>query len=253
LESGRTFRTIVRKDHESTKAAPVLVALHGHATDSGVLVNVYRLVDLAVVERDYVLVVAHGLRNAKGDPFWNASPACCDHDRTNPDDVGYLRDVLTAVKKRHAVDAKRVYAIGVSNGAFMAHRWATEPSTELSGIIAISGVDDPNQGVAPRRTPVRVLQVHGDADDLIRYRGGKMVAPYPSARETIDAWRRRNRCEAIESARVERVDLFDRPTLTETWACGSARTALWTVKGGDHYLRPTPAFTTAALSFLEAR
>jgi poly(3-hydroxybutyrate) depolymerase len=135
----------------------------------------------------------------------------------------------------------------------MAHRWATESSTELRGIVAISGADDPSQSVTPRPEPIRVLQIHGDADDVVSHRGGRIIAPYPPARETLARWRRRNRCTAPEAERRERDDLFDRLTLTETWTCGANRTALWTVQGGGHYLTPTPKATVAVLDFLEGR
>src|SRR6202008_4792401 len=110
-----------------------------YATPPEMLPQAFSLADDASEERGFLVVVPRGTTDLDGQPFWNASRACCGNTKIDVDDLGYLRGVLADLKKHYAVDPARVYALGVSNGAFMAHRWACS-SADLAGIAAISGV-----------------------------------------------------------------------------------------------------------------
>ncbi len=253
---GRDYRVVTRRGHDPVRPAPVLVALHAYFTSDEVLEKGWGLVELAVRERGFILVVPKGLTDSQGAPYWNATRACCDRDRRGPDDIGYLHDVLEDVKKRFAVDTSRVYALGVSNGGFMSHRWACEPGGDLAGIVSISGagpgVDD--APCAPSR-PVRVLEVHGERDETVRYEGGTMHgAAHPSARASVATWLEPNGCELHRApARESQARLFDFKLETETWSCPRARVALWTASGGGHDLKLGRRFVPRMLDFLEAR
>jgi len=53
---------------------------------------------------------------------WNAG-GCCGYARERGvDDVGFVVNLLEAIAERAPVDATRVYATGLSNGAMMAYR-----------------------------------------------------------------------------------------------------------------------------------
>ena len=172
--SQRSYRVVMRTEHDAAKPAAVLFALHPYATPASILVDALSLPRHAAGSRGYILVVPEGTRDAAGQPFWNASAACCGVGANRPDDVGYLKAVLDDVKRQLAIDGERVFAIGASNGGFMVHRWACDPRGDLRGIVSISGagqgLDDP-PCAAPR--PLRVLEIHGTEDQTIRIEGGQ--------------------------------------------------------------------------------
>jgi polyhydroxybutyrate depolymerase len=249
--SGRAYRVVTRTDHDPAHPAAVLFALHAYATAPEVLVDGYSLVRRAVKMRGFVLVVPEGRRDLLGNYSWNASKACCGRGE-RPDDVGYLRGVLADLRTRYAVDPARAYAIGVSNGGFMAHRWACEPGGDVAGIVSIAGAaqgpDDPP--CAPSRK-VSVLQIHGTRDLTIRYAGSPTGwRRYPSARDSALFWATHDETRAEPVVGHHRSVLLE-SVRTETWQAESARVALWSIDGGDHLLRSMRFEVMAMLDFLE--
>jgi polyhydroxybutyrate depolymerase len=141
------------------------------------------------------------------------------------------------VKKRDRVDEARVYAVGVSNGAFMAHRWACS-STDLAGIAAISGVgpgsDDPP--CKPERE-VFVLQIHGDRDEVIHYGGGQgSNGRYPSVLESTKRWADLNGCREHRGPETS-FSFYHGTTKREEWLSAKPCVVLWTFEDGGHQLK----------------
>jgi polyhydroxybutyrate depolymerase len=253
----RSYRVVKRSDHDSRKPAAVLFALHPYGTPTHILVDALALPRHAAGSRGYVLVVPEGLRDANGQPSWNASAACCGAGAKRPDDVGYLKAVLDDVKQGLAVDPERLFAIGASNGGFMAHRWACDARGDLRGIVSIAGAgqgpDDPPCAAA---RAVNVLQIHGTKDDTVNFDGGRGTSGsassgrYPSAEQTVLAWAKLAGLGAAPD-RSERY-VFRLGTVRETrWADQRARMVLWTVEGGDHKLEGLARLTSELLDFLE--
>lgn len=234
--SERPYRVFAPQGRDARGSKAVLFALHAYATAPDVLVESYALVRQAA-ERGWLLVVPEGLRDAQGKVHWNASSACCG-EGPRQDDLAYLRAVLRDVGSHYRVDKTRVYALGVSNGGFMAHRWACSPEGELAGIVSIAGAaqgpDDPP--CRPGRS-VNVVEVHGTEDGVILYAGSHGGSNrYPSATEGARRWAALNG-KSGPSVVSHRRSLFLEPIKIESWNSGNARVSLWSIDGGDHLLR----------------
>jgi len=118
----------------------------------------------------------------------------------NIDDVKFVRTILDCMSKEHKIDRSRVFCTGISNGAFMSHRLATEASDVITAIAPVVG------GMAPAMAkkfhpdqPVSILIIQGDADPLVPIRGGMVGFPRGRKRgqvipteETISLYLRRN-------------------------------------------------------------
>ena len=233
--SGRPYKVFTAPGRDAARPLPIFFVLHAYATDPDVLVRTYLLPRRAVAERGWILVVPEGTRDVDGFPFWNASAACCGTGPMPADEVGYLHRVLENVRRRFGGDPGRTYAIGVSNGAFMAHRWACSAEADLRAIVSISGaapgLDDPP--CAPS-APVSVLHIHGDRDPTVRFEGGtRDRGRYPSARATAEIWRKLDVCEPAPRRARRWLPLFQWASV-ESWPCPRAKVALWTVEGGTH-------------------
>jgi polyhydroxybutyrate depolymerase len=250
----RRYRVLMRWDHDRFRPAPVLFALHAYSTDPAVLVKAFALDRRATTRRGWIVVVPEGARDADGQLSWNASAACCGTGDQRPDDVDYLHRVLEEVRKSAAVEPERVYAIGESNGAFMAHRWACAAWGDLRAIVSISGAamgpDDPPCSPA---VPVSVLHIHGDRDEMIRYDGGKSgAARYRSARESVELWRSLDHCSP--EARLSRGgSLLPGTSRLEIWSGPQARVGLWTVESGAHHISGLRFAAEQILEFLEGK
>jgi poly(3-hydroxybutyrate) depolymerase len=94
------------------------------------------------------------------------------------DDTGFARHIVERLIAARAVDARRVYALGDSNGAHMAIRLALEAPELIAGIMAIgAGVPaadnmDCEASAMPTR---RVVLVAGTEDPINPYEGGPVT------------------------------------------------------------------------------
>jgi polyhydroxybutyrate depolymerase len=140
----------------------------------------------------FIVVYPEGVKRT-----WNAGMCCGYAEWQNIDDVGFVRELLLALKKKYAVDPKRVYATGFSNGAMFAYRLACEMPDQIAAVGVVAGglgVDGPE----PTR-PVPVIHIHGLRDENYPFNGG--VGPRSTAKvsfravsDTIGWWVRVNRC-----------------------------------------------------------
>ncbi|MDT7620629.1 MAG: polyhydroxybutyrate depolymerase, partial [Pseudonocardiales bacterium] len=71
--------------------------------------------------------------------FWNAGYCCGIAHTRNVDDVGFLHGLVGQLVTQDGVDPRRVYAVGMSNGAMMTYAWACARPEDLAGIGPVAG------------------------------------------------------------------------------------------------------------------
>ena len=84
------------------------------------------------------------------------------------DDMGFIRALIDQVTAAHAINPKRVYAFGYSNGGHMACRLAIEDPSELAAIAAL-GASLPTQDSSSRSQlgeTSRAMLVDGTDDPI---------------------------------------------------------------------------------------
>jgi polyhydroxybutyrate depolymerase len=215
----------------------------------------------AVAElRRVAIVVPSGHRDSTGRRYWNAGAACCDFDGRAPNDTGRLRGLIEYGMRELRIDPARVFVIGFSNGGFMAHRLACEVGDLVRAAVSVAGPAVNLDGCRITQN-LAILHIHGDADRVVRYGGGRVfddprLALYPSADQTFRDWRKRLGCTGTTPGRS-----FDlEPSLAgqETVATTSGRcergwVELWRVRGGEHEIAQSPLAFEAIWRFLEHR
>ena len=103
---------------------------------------------------------------------WNGGNCCGYAMRAEQvDDVAFTRALLDDLAKVVKVDPKRVYATGMSNGAIMAYRLASELSDRIAAIAPVAGPMG-TETCNPKR-PVSVIHFHGTDDQFAPFKGGK--------------------------------------------------------------------------------
>jgi|SRR5215472_9494493 len=257
LVRARPYAVHVPARHDAR--APLVVALHGLGQSGGEISDALHLTELSDAH-GFVVAMPDGTKNKAGARFWNASDACCDFFDQGVDDVAYLSAVIDDAVLRHPVDPERVYLIGFSNGGFLAHRYACDHPDRVAAVVSLAGAGYKDPAKCTPKAPVTVLEVHGDADNVVRYAGGRLfdyptfkrpevehMAPFPGARETVEAWAKRDGCTG---APTKKGDPYQEETRFGT-CTGGAEVDLWTIHGAGHALTLDMAQMEHVWSFLK--
>ena len=103
------------------------------------------------------------------------------------DDVGFTQAMLDKLKQDYRIDARRVYATGLSRGGFFALRLAAELPQQFAAVASV-GATMPEPVVAHHGKPEKVgmLLIHGTADQVVLYQG--KAGGYLSADDTLRYW-----------------------------------------------------------------
>ena len=206
----------------------------------------------AIDTRGFLLVLPDGLVDLDGSPFWNATDTCCDYYGAGVDDVGYLTGLIDELEARFPVGD--VSLVGHSAGGFMAYRMACEVPARFHAVVSIagSGFLDP-EDCAVTDVPLAVLQVHGDADDIMPFDGDDEA---PGALEMLERWGGTNGCR-LRSWVTEGVSpnmAAEGKTVVGTYRDDCTEDVrLWRLEGSDHYPSFTATFVPRLLDWLMSR
>lgn len=143
------------------RTVPLIVDLHGYSESS----DGHGAID-GFAARAPVGGFIVATPDALGSPsLWNATnvPGL-------PDDVAFIGFLLERLVDTGCVDRSRVAVVGGSNGAFMASMVGCRLANLVTTIAPVAGAILP-RNCAPS-SPVSVLAIHGDADQLVPLSGG---------------------------------------------------------------------------------
>lgn len=254
--SDRPVTIQVPKTYDAQRPTPLVVILHGYGAD-GFFQEEYLGFPPLVDSEGILMIAPDGTIDATGNRFWNATPACCGSGGPVVDDVGYIRGLIADISRDYNVDSRRVYLVGHSNGAFMAHRMACEDAHEIAAIISLAGATFEDAAACKPSEPLSVLDIHGDADTEVFYQGGQIDGvAYPSELETMAHWQVYDHCAPGLVTDPVSLDLDFQLAGSETEVqrfTGCARgtdVELWTIHGGAHIPSLSKRFRTYAWQWL---
>jgi poly(3-hydroxybutyrate) depolymerase len=193
-------------------ALPVLLVLH-FATGTGPeMAKAFAYSKLA--DRRGFIAVYPTSGHDRG--FWNVvrNPA-------KPDDVQFMRDLISALPAKVCMNARRVSATGVSNGASMTGVLGCLMADRLAAIAPVSGGYTTYTRCHPS-TSLTAYEVHGTADRVVSYSGVKKFTK---------VWRRVNGCNASPTAKRSAGGL-----VRYRWTCTRAPLTHLKLIGRGHFL-----------------
>ena len=190
----RSYVVYVPSSVKSGTAVPLIFDFHGHggsSTQEESSSGWKKKADQA----GFIMVYPDGV-----DSSWNVGNCCGQALTENVDDVGFTRAMIEAVSHAACIDAKRIYATGMSNGAGFTHRLACEAADVIAAIAAASAdlVTDP---CTPAR-PISELSVRGLSDTTVAYAGGNTGSTGwydPGAKGSLDLWKKIDQCTGAET------------------------------------------------------
>ena len=202
LGGERPARLVVPGSYEEAKPLPLVVLLHG-ATATSAWQDGYFGLSPRVEVDEFFLLLPEGARDGASTIGWNVTAAQTPSGRG--DDVSYLVALIGEAEKRFAIDADRIWAVGHSNGAFMAYRLACE-GARVTAIVSLAGSENTlDTELCDSAPPIHVLQIHGDQDGVVSYSGraslGAGLGGFLGAEELVLRWAERGGCDPPSRAR----------------------------------------------------
>jgi len=194
----RTYKLHLPANYSDQQAFPLVMVLHGGAANADYAMRMSGMNALSD-EHGFIAVYPNGTGIYQHAVLtWNAGRCCGWAHQHEIDDVGFLNALLDQLEAEYAIDSKRVYVTGISNGAMMAYRLACELSHRIAAIAPVAGSLN-YDGPAPKQ-PVSVIHFHGKEDQHAPYGGGVGAKTlYPRVdrpvQETIQLWVSYNQCQ----------------------------------------------------------
>jgi polyhydroxybutyrate depolymerase len=243
----RHYTVYVPPQYDGKMPVPVVVMLHGGggtgkaaAEETGWSVKADREGFLAVFPDAMARDPGKPGSFARNPQLWNDGSDRFYPGQNAPDDVAFLNAMLDDLAARFAVDTRRIYVTGFSNGASMCFRFAAEASQRVAAIAPVAGACW-LENIALSR-PVPMLYLTGTADPLNPIGGGvpklaigasdKIRAkPKPPVRDSILKW-----AEAVGAPATPRTTTEVNGVRIETYGAGrdSAEVVYVTVEGLGH-------------------
>lgn len=169
----REYRVHVPASYRPGRPTAMLIALHGGGGDAAFQANDSKYGLISKSEQGgFIAVFPNGYSRWPSGVLatWNAGKCCGPAQKNNVDDVGFIREVIHRMERQASIDARRIFATGMSNGAMMSWRLACE-APEIRAIAPVAGSDN-TPACKPSR-PVPIIEFHAFDDDHVPFNGGK--------------------------------------------------------------------------------
>jgi polyhydroxybutyrate depolymerase len=199
--------------YDGAKPMPLVVDVHGY--EEGAAIQAAMSGFGPYGDRNgFVTIEPDGLGPV---PHWDTS--------LGSKDLKFIGDALDNVEKTMCIDTTRVYATGLSQGAYMSSAIACEYADRFAAVAPVAGITAIIKGCKPAR-PVPVISFHGTSDPILSYAGGlgpgalnlptpdgkgklkdvkgiKNDTKAPSMPQQFAAWAKRNGCTmTLEQAKI---------------------------------------------------
>ena len=192
----RTYRLYVPSDLPSRSPLPLVLILHGGLGTGDQVASKTNFDSLA--QKEGFLAAYPDAMNRHWNDGRKDPQATFAHAKV--DDVGFISALIDALSIQFPVDARRVYATGVSNGGMMCHRLAFQLTNRLAAIgpVVASIPADLASSKIPD-IPIPAIIFNGTADPLVPWKGGNVVrdrGKVISVADTVAFWVKHNGCNS---------------------------------------------------------
>jgi polyhydroxybutyrate depolymerase len=246
LPAGESIRTLTYNERERSyllyvpdtvnwnQPVPLVLVFHGGTGNAESAKRMSGFNEVAD-QNGFIAAYPNGTGGLSDDKLltWNGGTCCGYAQAENMDDVGFVRAVITDLQSLAAIDTKRIYATGLSNGGMLSQRLACEASDLFAAIAPVAGTL--NLPSCSPAEPISVIEFHGKADQHVPYDGGSgsqslVDVDFASVADSIGVWTAFNGCNS-----EPQMNSFD-DIEHEVWSgCTDATSVeLYTVLDGGH-------------------
>jgi len=190
----RIYLVHVPSSYRKGTPTPLVIAFHGGGGDGEGMERLTHINDVSD-SAGFIAVYPDGIERNWNDGRPEINPGV--------DDVGFVRDLLKQLESDYSIDAKRVYATGISNGGFMSYRLALDLDGTFAAVAPVGALmTEQLYGKPPPASPVSVLVVMGKDDPFVPWSGGDVTAglrkrgTVVSTEATVEYWLKADGCAA---------------------------------------------------------
>lgn len=187
---------------ERKTETPLIIMLHAYgATAERFRSNTH--MDEDANEKGYAVVYVTGASDPEdrtSSTGWNSGLR-----DSKKDDVGFLIALATYLQNEYQLSKDRTFAVGLSNGAFMTYRLATEASDTFSAIASVAGMmPEMIWQEKPKAANVGVLQINGTKDEVVpmKLNGSDQTSRAPAIENVIQYWAAANGLNKVEKVQI---------------------------------------------------
>ena len=235
----RNYLVHIPKLEQPAAGWPVVLVFHGGGSNADAMVRFSGLNEKGD-EAGFVTVYPNGTGRVDTMLTFNGGNCCGRAMLDKIDDVQFTRRVLDDLSKVVRVDARRVFATGMSNGAIMCYRLASEMADRIAAIAPVAGPMG-TEDCSPSR-PVPVCHFHGTADAYAPFQGGRgprsiTKTNFYSVEHSIQAWVKANGCDKSPKTETLPTKVTDGTEVTRrTYSGGKegSEVVLYTITGCGH-------------------
>ena len=210
----RSYSIHLPSNYSKEMQYPLVFGFHG--SDS---IGLYFEVDTFLSDEEFsankIMLYPDGIDNSWAGPSYA--------NTTVEQDLLWISDILTHVRSEYCIDSARIYATGISNGGSFLDSLACDANVggEFAAFAPASGsfytdLEGPNNGCAPARSPMPILEFHGGNDKSVHYEGGEGEGGIePPISDWLSWWAERNGC----TTPPVQEDTFDNDVHHLTYSC----------------------------------
>ncbi|MCF6359653.1 MAG: hypothetical protein L3J29_02705 [Cyclobacteriaceae bacterium] len=230
----RAYLLYIPEGYNESSEWPLVINFHGRGSSNQVQMS-YSQFNTLADEHKFMVAYPQGLVGTVGGvtaTHWNSN------FRTGIDDTGFVNVMIDEIYANQGLDLTKVYAIGMSNGGFMAYTLACDMSDRIAAIASVTGGMSANSlDICSPLRPVPIIEFHGTADEVVPYWG--LDGLPPTVPDVVDFWVSNNQCNASEVIEEELPDtnIDDNSTvsLQQYNSCNQATNVVfYTINNGGH-------------------
>jgi polyhydroxybutyrate depolymerase len=233
-ERERSYILYVPASINWSQPVPLVFVFHGGTGNAESAIRMSGFNEVAD-QNGFIVVYPNGTGRLSDDKLltWNGGTCCGYAQEKNVDDVGFVRAVVADLQPLANIDAKRIYATGMSNGGLLSNRLACEAADIFAAVAPVAGTLNflpctPSQ-------PISVIEFHGTDDQHIPYNGGAgpeslVDVEFASVQDSVGFWILSNGC----NPQPQTNSFSDIQHEIWTGCTGITTIELYTIIGGGH-------------------
>jgi polyhydroxybutyrate depolymerase len=226
VSSGETRSYLLRAADRRAAPQPLVIALHGWL---GTPAQMQFMSGLSSAASRLGIAVVY----PKGD--WRAW-GIDESSRRGAEDAAFLAHVVDDVALRVRIDRARIFAVGFSNGGFMAQALACSGRLHLAGVAVVaSGLAASARAACRPDGPTPFLLIQGTGDPIVPVNGaGAGADRIVSSDATLAFWGRMNQCDGFKKAAAVSTEPGVAVMHETGLHCRGAATEAWFIQGAGH-------------------